>query len=82
MQGSPRMPGWLWARCCTRLFVPISPEMAWIVLSACVAFVAAGALAVTTPSSWPLLLARVVLIVVGIVLIVVAGRRRRRHRMG
>jgi cytochrome c biogenesis protein CcdA len=52
--------------------------MAWFVVSAAVVFAAAGVLAVTTPSSWPLLLARVVLIALGIVLLIVGWRRRQR----
>lgn len=52
--------------------------MTRFVFSAAVLFAAAGVLAVSTASSWPLLLARVVLIAVGIVLLVV-GLRRRQH---
>jgi hypothetical protein len=37
-------------------------------VSAVVAFVAAGVLALTTPSTWPLVVARIVLIVLGIAL--------------
>jgi hypothetical protein len=51
--------------------------MGRFLIPAAIAFVAAGALAVTTPSTWPLLLARVVLIVAGIALLVVGLRRRR-----
>ncbi len=50
-------------------------------LSAAVMFVAAGVLAVTTASTWSLLLTRVVLIVLGIVALV-AGLRARRRTTG
>jgi hypothetical protein len=49
-------------------------------LLAVVLFVAAAVLAVTTPSSWPLLVARIALIVVGIAALVVGLRLRRRGR--
>jgi hypothetical protein len=52
--------------------------MVRLLMSAAVLFAAAGVLAVTTPSSWPLLLARVVLIAIGVVLVVVGLRQRRR----
>jgi uncharacterized membrane protein YccC len=45
-------------------------------VSAVAAFVAAGALALTAPSTWLLLVLRVVLIAVGIALLVVGLRRR------
>jgi hypothetical protein len=56
----------------------ILPRMAGFLVSAAVLFVAAGVLAVTTGSSWPLLVVRVVLIALGIVLLVVGLRQRRR----
>jgi hypothetical protein len=55
--------------------------MTRFVVSAAVLFAAAGMLAVTTASSWPLLLVRVVLIAVGI-LALVDGLRRRRRPVG
>jgi hypothetical protein len=48
--------------------------------SAVVVFVAAGVLALTTPSTWPLVVVRVVLIVLGIVFVVVGLRRRSQRR--
>jgi len=51
----------------------LSPKLARMsrfLIPAAVLFVAAGVLAVTVPSSWPLLLARVVLIALGIALLV------------
>jgi hypothetical protein len=51
--------------------------MGRFLLCAAVLFVAAGVLAVTDGSSWPLLLPRVVLIAVGIVLLLVGLRKRR-----
>lgn len=46
-------------------------------IPAAAVFVVAGALAITAPSTWPLLVVRVVLIAVGIALVVVALKRRR-----
>jgi hypothetical protein len=45
---------------------------------AIVLFAAAAVLAWTTPSSWPLLLARIALLVVGIVALVIGLRLRRK----
>jgi len=47
------------------------------ILVAAVLFAGAGALAVTSSSTWPLLLVRVVLIALGIALVILALRRRR-----
>jgi hypothetical protein len=52
-------------------------SMVRFLLPAAVLFAAAGVLAVTTPSTWPLLLLRVILIVVGIALLVLGLARRR-----
>ena len=52
----------------------------WLFASAVVVFVAAAVLALTTLSTWPLVVARVVLIVLGIVFVVVGLRRRSQRR--
>ena len=54
-------------------------SMVRTLILAAILFAGAGVLAVTTPSSGPLLLVRVVLIVLGIALLVLAGVRRRQN---
>jgi multisubunit Na+/H+ antiporter MnhC subunit len=53
--------------------------MVRLLVAAAVLFAGAGILAVTTSSTWPLLLVRVVLIALGVALLILAlGRRQRK----